>query len=331
MQSLPDPAATAAAVIVATHNRAHLLPRLVAALEAQAEAPGFEVVIVDDGSTDDTWTVLGHLAARSSVRIHPVRLLRNRGPATARNIGWRTTNAEVLVFTDDDCAPEPAWLHEIVAATTGADIVQGRTEPDPAQAGNLGPFSRTLQIEGENGFYQTCNIAYRRQILELNNGFFEQFRYPAGEDTDLAWRAKNQGASSTFCAAAVVRHDVRPSDLGVAIRDSWRWQSVPLAVSRHPELRTLFSAPFVWRRAHGYAAVAAAGAVLLGFGPTDPRRLAAALALAAPYARYRLRTAPLPATSRRRRVELLPATLAVDLAEVGACLVGSVRHRTFVL
>jgi glycosyltransferase involved in cell wall biosynthesis len=331
MPSPPDSVAPAAAVVVATHNRANLLPRLVAALEAQSEPPGFDLVIVDDGSTDDTWVVLNELAKLSTARIHPIRLHRNRGPATARNIGWRSTPAEVIVFTDDDCAPEPGWLCAIVNATSGADIVQGRTVPDPDQTGNLGPFSRTLQVESETGFYQTCNIAYRRRVLEVNDGFHEQFRYPAGEDTDLAWRAKDQGASSTFCAAAVVRHDVRRSDLGVAIRDSWRWQSVPLAASRHPELRDLFATPRIWRRAHGYAALVAVGGLVVGTGPTKPRRLATAAALAAPYVRYRLQTAPLPTTSPRQRLGLLPAALAVDLAEVAACLIGSARHRSFVL
>jgi glycosyltransferase involved in cell wall biosynthesis len=331
MQSVPDSAAAAVAVVVATHNRAHLLPRLVAALEGQVDAPPFEVVIVDDGSSDGTWTVLGHLAGRSTVPIIPIRLLRNRGPATARNIGWRTTSAEVLAFTDDDCSPEPQWLRSLVAATAEVDLVQGRTVADPEQSGNGGPFSRTLQIESEDGFYQTCNIAYRRRVLEANDGFAEQFRYPAGEDTDLAWRAKSGGAQSSFCADAVVRHDVRPSDLATAIRDSWRWQSVALAISRHPELRNLMPSRYIWRRSHGYAVVAAAGLVLAAVRPRRAGRLASAAAAVAPYARHRVVTAPLPETDRRDRLRLLPAALAVDLAEVTACLVGSLRHRTFVI
>lgn len=331
MHSPSEPVPSAVTVVVATHGRAHLLPRLVAALEGQVEAPSFDVVIVDDGSADDTWAVLTHLAARSTVQLQPVRLLRNRGPATARNIGWRSTAADVIVFTDDDCSPEPGWLRAIVAASADADIVQGRTIADPDQLEQQGPFSRTLQVEAETGFYQTCNIAYRRAVLEHNDGFAEAFRYPAGEDTDLAWRAKTSGASSTFCAAAVVRHDVRGSDVGAAIRDSWRWQSVALALSRHPELRSLLPSRFVWRHSHQYAALTAVAIAVAASAPTRPRRLAAAAALAAPYVHHRVSAAPLPTTTRAQRVRLLPATLAVDLAEVAACLVGSIRHRTFVL
>src|SRR5437868_8068594 len=104
MQPVADPTEPTLAVIVATHGRAHLLPRLVAALEAQRDAPPFELIIVDDGSADDTWAILTHLSRRSSVNLRPIRLLRNRGPATARNIGWRSSSAEFVAFTDDDCA-----------------------------------------------------------------------------------------------------------------------------------------------------------------------------------------------------------------------------------
>jgi GT2 family glycosyltransferase len=326
-----DPTLPTVAVVVATHSRAHLLPRLVAALEAQDGAPTFEVVIVDDGSTDDTWAVLNHLSRRTGVALRPMRLLRNRGPATARNIGWRSSTAELIAFTDDDCAPEPGWLAALTAGLATAGIAQGRTIPDPAQADHAGPFSRTLSVDQEDGFYQTCNVAYRRELLERSGGFEEAFRFPAGEDTDLAWRVKAAGAQTTFCSDAVVRHDVRPSDLMAAIRDSWRWQSVALAISRHPSLRQLLPSRYVWRRSHQHVVTALAGLVLLAAAPRSRPARVAALASAIPYVRYRTTAAPLPTAGPRRRWALLPAAFAVDTAEVVACLVGSARHRSLVL
>jgi glycosyltransferase involved in cell wall biosynthesis len=289
------------AVVVATHNRADRLPRLVAALEAQVDPPPFELIIVDDGSSDDTKSTLTRLAGASAVALTPITMTRNRGPATARNIGWRTTSAEVVAFTDDDCIPEPGWLRAIVSATGTTDIAQGRTIANPDQADQFGPFSRTLQVDAETGFYQTCNIAYRRRVLETNNGFEEEFRYPAGEDTDLAWRAKAGGARTTFCVDAVVRHDIRPSDLLVAIKDSWRWQSVALGASRHPQARELFYNRVFWRRTHEYAVgVVAAGLVLAG-GRRSVTRVATAAALAAPYVRLRVTLDPLPTAGPRWR------------------------------
>jgi glycosyltransferase involved in cell wall biosynthesis len=319
------------AVVVATHSRANLLSRLVAALEAQQGVGEFEVVIVDDGSTDDTWAVLNHLARRSTLQLRPMRLLRNRGPATARNIGWRGTTADVIAFTDDDCAPEPQWLAGLVSGLTSAGIAQGRTIPDPEQVDHAGPFSRSMLVDHEDGFYQTCNVAYRRELLELNGGFEESFRFPAGEDTDLAWRVKSGGAATAFCPDAVVRHDVRESDLIVAIQDSWRWQSVALAISRHPQLRSLLPSPYIWRRSHQHVAAALSGLALLAAKPRSGRSRLAAVALLAPYIRHRTMSEPLPTVGPRRRWLLLPAAFAVDVSEVTACLVGSVRHRTFVL
>jgi GT2 family glycosyltransferase len=289
------------------------------------------VVIIDDGSADDTWAILTHLSRRTSVNLRPVRLLRNRGPATARNIGWRSSSAGLIVFTDDDCAPEPGWLAAIADGLRNVGLVQGRTVPDPDQLDNTGPFSRTLSIDREDGFYQTCNVGYRRELLERTGGFEEAFRFPAGEDTDLAWRVKASGAMTAFRTDAVVRHDVRPSDLLVAIRDSWRWQSVALAISRHPELRELLPSRHVWRRAHQYSGLALGGLGLLAAAPHSRAARIAAATLAARYIHYRAVAAPLPTTGPRRRWALLPAAFAVDTAEMVSCLIGSARHRSFVL
>lgn len=331
--SKPEPEV---AVVVATHSRAHLLPRLVGALENQEQAPPFEVLIVDDASTDDTWPVLERLAAAAAVPIRPLRQPANRGPAAARNAGWRASAAGLVAFTDDDCAPQPHWLRELAEGLRGADVAQGRTVPDPDELEQMGPFSRSLAIASEDGFYQTCNIGYRRETLEQAGGFDERFRFPAGEDTDLAWRARAVGATTCFRPEAVVRHTVRPSSWAAAARDTWRWQSIALAVKRNPRLRELIYARWIWRRSHLLLAWALLGlaiaAVASGLAPAPGIALGwlVAVALCLPYVRYRTVVAPLPATGRRRRWLLLPATFALDACEVIACLVGSVRHRTFV-
>lgn len=330
----PDPAVS---VVVATYARARLLPRLVEALERQANPPGFELVVVDDGSPDDTWDTLQRLADRSSIAIRTLRLDANRGPAAARNQGWRSTPAPMVAFTDDDCAPEPGWLRELVDGLAVADIAQGRTIPDPLELDQMGPFSRSLSIAAEDGFYQTCNVGYRRQILEQAGGFDEAFRFPAGEDTNLAWRARAAGATTCFRPNAVVRHAVRPSSWSAAARDTWRWQSIALAVKRNPQLRDLLFARRVWRRSHLLAGLVVVGvvfaAVMSALAPAPWAGFAwlVAVALSGPYARYRTTIDPLPTLGPRRRWLLLPAAFALDCCEVLACLVGSVRHRTFVL
>lgn len=318
------------AVVVATYRRSALLPRLVAALEGQQDAPPFEVVLVDDASPDDTAAVLTRLADSAGVPLRVLRQPSNGGPAAARNTGWRSTNAPLVAFTDDDCVPQPGWLAGLFRAIGSADIAQGRTRPDPAQAAARGPFSRTLDVPAMDGFFQTCNIAYRREWLDRLGGFDEEFRHPMGEDTDLAWRAREEGARAVFVPDALVDHDVRPSSAWVQIRDSARWESVVLIVRKHPEIRSLLHSPLFWKAAHPPALLAAAG---LGAGllPGNRVRRAAGLAMLLPYAKHRVVDAPLPNIRRRQRVALLPAALAVDLAEVAVLAAASVRYRRLVL
>ena len=117
-----------AAVVVATYARPQHLDRLLTALEAQEGAPPFEVVVVDDASPGDVADVVARHA--DGVAAVPIRYLRqpeNRGPATARNRGWRATDAVIVAFTDDDCVPAPGWLAALAREVdAGADLVQGR-------------------------------------------------------------------------------------------------------------------------------------------------------------------------------------------------------------
>jgi hypothetical protein len=110
-----------------------------------------------------------------------------------------------------------------------------------------------------------------------------------------------------------------------------------LAVKRNPKLRDLLFSRHIWRRSHLLVAVAVLGvcaaAILSALTPPLVTAIAwlVALGLFAPYVRYRAAVDPLPATGPRRRWLLLPAAFALDCCEVLACLVGSARHRTFVL
>ena len=329
-----EPGELVASVVVATRNRADRLHRLVDALVAQDDGGPFEVVIADDASDDDTVATAARLAGihAATLPVRVVRLWRQAGPAAARNRGWRAARASCIAFTDDDCVPQPGWLHALVAGLERADVAQGRTVPDPRQAERRGPFSRTLEVTAETGYYETANIAYRRQVLERVGGFDERFRYPTGEDTDLAWRARDAGARTTFVPEAVVYHDVRPSSFLTHLRDLRRWDGVVLAATLHPELRDLFHRRWWWRGSHPPALLAGVGTGMAVAAVARRRwwRLVPAAALVAPYARYRLRIEPL-AGGPRRRAAAIPAALLADLGEVGVLARSSLRYRTLLL
>lgn len=316
------------AVAVSTYRRAHLLPRLIAALEAQTlSAERFEVVVCDNGSDDDTAAVLSRSAAGTSLRLRVVRAEVNRGPGAGREVAWRATSAPLVVFTDDDCQPEPTWLAQHLAAMSAAGraVVVGRTVPDPAQVHLLVDFSRTQRVEDAR-FAQTCNVAYRRVDLEAAGGFDRGFCTPGGEDTDLALRVEALGSPRLFCGDAAVRHDVRASSLRATLRETLRWHDIPRLYAKHPVARReSLHRRWFWKPSHPPVLLLAAGAALAAV-----RRSPAPLLLALPWVRFRTEVWPV-ARGPRRRWALLPGALAVDLLEVAVMVRGSVRHRTVVL
>jgi glycosyltransferase involved in cell wall biosynthesis len=325
-------------VVVPTHNRRALLERLVRALDTQQEVASYEVVVVDDGSTDGTKDELERLSKRSRSSLVAVRLDANRGPAAARNAGWRRAQAPLVAFTDDDCTPQPGWLAALLRALGGADVVQGRTLPDPDQMARRNAFSHSVVVEAEWGFYEACNIAYRRTVLEQLGGFDEGFRQERrdhtsgpifGEDTDLAWRAKRAGARIVFDPDALVLHDVRRQTYIEHLRQMRRREGVVRMVKRNPEIREICHYRVFWRPAHPSALWAGFGLLTAATAKRRPWRLLAGAALCAPYVRYR--TAVHPTGLPSKRPVTIPLMLLSDLVEMAVLATASLRYRTLVL
>ena len=317
----------AISVVVSTYERRGRLRQLVGALERQTvPAADFEVVIVDDGSTDGSFEELQRLAAATRLDLRPVRLDQNGGPAAGRNVGWRTARAPIIAFTDDDCEPQPDWLQRGLDAMERGNVVAvGRTLPNPAQRNNLGPFSRTLTVN-DTRFLQTCNVFYRRADLEAVGGFDESFRTKNGEDTDLGWRVADRGNEIVFAEDALVYHDISTSDYRAALRAARGWTNVARVRATHPERakRNLHHGIF-WKKSHPPVIVAIGGLMLA----VALRRPVLVLAVA-PWVRFRLARQPV-ARRRFMRVLLLPHVFLIDATEVATMVRGSVRHRVVVL
>ena len=314
-------------VVVATYRRAERVERLVRALDQQLER-SYEVVVVDDASPDHTWDVLTRLQA-DRPRLRCVRLERNGGPAVARNSGVAVARGRVVAFTDDDCVPAPGWLSALLAAMSSADVVQGRVEPDPDQLAVAGPFSRTVRVDGAR-YFETCNVAYRRELLDRLGGFDERLR--AGEDTELAYRAREADARFAYAPDALVLHDVSPSDLIDHLRTLPRWKDISLVVALHPQARELMHSRVWWKAAHPRALLAGLGVVAITSGVVRRRALVVTVGVAAlaPYAHFRTRRARL-APRATDSLRALPGALLADLAETAIVSFGAVRHRTLFL
>ena len=238
-------------IIIPARDAAPTLGRTLRALEAQELDSPFEVIVVDDGSRDET----AEIASRQSEVVRVVRHEHGQGPGAARNHGVAIARAPVLAFTDADCFPTPEWLRHGVALLAAADLVQGRVEPDPSVPRT--PFDRTLLVQSDRGFYETANLFVRRELFDAVGGFrdwvLEQragrrwsadsrrgrsTRTPIGEDTYFAWAARRLGARTAFASEALVHHAVVPGTLWDAAADRWHWSRDMAGVVRQvPELR----------------------------------------------------------------------------------------------
>jgi GT2 family glycosyltransferase len=263
-------------VVVATHNRRRRLELLLDALERQTiEHDRFEVIVIDDGSSDGTAAML---AARGGDSLRWQSRQPAAGPATARDEGWRMARGGLVAFTDDDCEPSPRWLEELVAAAADGVVVQGRTEPNPRERDRIGVFSRTIDVPRLGGYFPTCNIAYPRSLLESLGGFDRSFPAPGGEDTDLALRALAEGNEIRFAAGALVHHAVNQLGFAGKLRLALRWTGTMQVFARHPALRRDLRFGLFWRDSHGLLLLALLGALAC-------RRFPPAAILAWPYLR----------------------------------------------
>ena len=316
-------------LVVPSHGRALRLRWLLNALEEQTIAPGrWELVVVHDNAGEEEEQLLRThpLAGAGILRHH--RLEPGTGsPSRQRNVGWRSAGAPLVAFTDDDCRPDPHWLERMADAAlrSPGNIVQGATRPEPHEAAILAaPRTRTLHVDPPLRECPTCNVLYPRELLDRTGGFDERFPGAAGEDTDLAERARKLGAQIVPVPDAVVFHAIEEYSLRDMARVTWKWRDLPLVVKRHPELRERASLWLFWKHSHWRLLLAFAG-----LAAASRRR--AALLLAVPYLRHALTVHGRRPDRVARAAAELPSRAAIDLVEIVAVTQGSVRHRTPVL
>lgn len=192
-------------VVVPAYNAAGTIVECLEALQRQQGAHADEIIVVDDGSEDET----AALARRAGATV--ITTPRGR-PAAARNLGARAANGSIVCFTDADCAPLPSWLCEITAPFSNVAVVATKGTYVTHQTS---PVARFVQLEYEDkydrlrpqptiDFVDTYSCAYRRDVLLANGGFDERFDYL--EDQELSFRLAARGHRMVFCEQAIVAH-----------------------------------------------------------------------------------------------------------------------------
>lgn len=197
-------------VVVPVYNGATTISQTIECLLQQSLPPA-EIIIVDDGSMDETQESLRGFGRRITCLAQP-----NNGPASARNRGVRAARGDFIAFTDSDCLPEKDWLlnlslgfdDEKVAGVGGVvrSAIRGLTSEYVDAIRLLDP---QLDETGEIPYLITANACFRREALIEAGLFDERFRKPGGEEPDVCLRIRRMGYGFRFVEQALVRHHHR--------------------------------------------------------------------------------------------------------------------------
>ncbi|MBI5033475.1 MAG: glycosyltransferase family 2 protein [Chloroflexi bacterium] len=222
-------------VVVPAYNAVKVLPVCLAALEHQTHRPD-EIIVVDDGSSDETEHVARRCGATVVKQSH-------QGPAAARNLGIQRARGDVILFTDADCEPLPDWVEKMIAPFSDPQVTGAKGAYRTRQQKLM---ARLVQMEYERryermralpriDFIDTYSAAYRRSVLIQYGGFDCAYPIPSAEDIDLSFRLAVANHLLVFVPEARVWH-LHPTSLKTYLTRKGQyglWRA--LAYLRHPE------------------------------------------------------------------------------------------------
>ncbi len=204
-----------ASIIVPAYNAEKTIDRCISALLDQTIPPeDYEVIVVDDGSTDNTAEI---------IKNYPVRYYyqKNSGPAAARNKGVYKSKSEIILFTDADCVPSENWIKEMVKPlkSTETAAVKGAYKTNQKEI-----VARFAQVEFLERFkllekaetidmIDTYSAAFKKNIFLQAGGFDLSFPVANNEDTELSYKLSKQGCKMVFNPEAVVFHLNHPDSI----------------------------------------------------------------------------------------------------------------------
>ena len=204
---LPQTKLPKVSIVVCSYNGARTLHDCMTSLQ-DLHYPEYEIILVDDGSKDDTQEIMQQFPRVQNIR------QKNRGLSVARNVGIAAGTGEVIAFTDSDCMVDRDWLYFLVqtllssnfAAVGGPNISPPATDWIQATVGAApGSPSHVLLTDTIAEHVPGCNMAYHKWALEMIGGFDPEYR-KAGDDVDVCWRLMQSGYQIGFSPAAVVWH-----------------------------------------------------------------------------------------------------------------------------
>lgn len=233
----PLPKAPKISVIVACYNGDRTLRPCLESLKA-LNYPDYEVILVDDGSTDNTQTI-----AQQYPNVRYIRHGQNTGLSSARNTGIAAATGEIVAFTDADCRADEDWLYFLAGDLVGSDFA-GMGGPnllppdDSPVAGAVmvspGGPAHVMLTDRRAEHIPGCNMAFFKSALERIGGFDPIFT-KAGDDVDVCWRLQQAGCEIGFSPAAFVWHYRRSTVAAYLKQQHGYGEAEAMLVRKHPE------------------------------------------------------------------------------------------------
>jgi GT2 family glycosyltransferase len=222
-------------VVVCSFNGGATLEQCLQSLTV-LEYPDYEVIVVDDGSTDDTGAILS--------RFPTVRAIRqtNQGLSAARNVGLKAATGAIIAYTDSDCFADPHWLTHLVyqfQRTDAAAVGGPNLSPEDGRlaacvAAAPGQPTHVLESDQVAEHIPGCNMAFRREALVAIRGFDPVYR-KAGDDVDVCWRLQQAGYWITFAPGAFVWHHRRQNPRAYLRQQTGYGEAEALLRFKHPD------------------------------------------------------------------------------------------------
>ena len=195
-------------VIIPAYNSGNTILQTINAIKNQEnlnEPP--EIIVVNDGSTDNTLQVLEK--TENIITISQ----KNSGPATARNTGAKIAKGDILIFTDSDTIPHKDWLYNLskpfqnqnIAAATGTYSIENK-ESKLAQLIQEEIGYKHSKYNDYVAFGGTYNLAIKKEVFDTIGGFNEGYKNASGEDVDICYKILKQGYQIRFVKDAIVGH-----------------------------------------------------------------------------------------------------------------------------
>lgn len=210
-------------VIIPVFNGDKTIAKTLESLNQQDYAGSIEIIVVDDGSKDNTNKIV------TSYRGVQYFYKDNAGPAAARNRGAQVAASEYLFFTDSDCIPEKQWIKKMMQGWSGERIAVVAGSYDIANLESRLAYCiqreilyrhHVLMPEFPKSF-GSYNFCVRRNIFNSSGGFNADYRYASGEDNDLSYKILAEGYQIHFMKDAVVKH-FHPESLSKYLREQFR-------------------------------------------------------------------------------------------------------------